>query len=303
MATKKVKVLLSAYNGEKYIEEQIESILNQSYTNIELYVRDDGSKDLTPEILRKFEENDRIHVLRGENVGFIKSFLALVRDCGDADYFAYADQDDVWLPGKISMALERLETEEKGQPLLYFSNYDYYDDEMRFKEHGRKPVLEPSFQNALVDCMALGFNSVFNKAAHDIMLEHIPECSCGHDWWTYMICSGLGKVVYDDRVTVKYRRTGQNVSPGGMGFLRFQVWRFKKFFANDYFTNVRKQLQEFYCLYADRLTEEDRRLLYLFSEEKYCLGKALKKVFYPKRFRCGILDEMFVRVIFLIGKL
>lgn len=303
MDIKRVKVLLSAYNGEKYIEEQIESILNQSYKSIELYIRDDGSKDHTPEILQKYEGDDRIHVLMGENVGFIKSFFALIKDCGDADYFAFADQDDVWLPDKISMALEKLEAEAEGEPLLYFSNYDYYDGEMRFKEHGRKPTLEPSFRNALVDCMTLGFNSVFNKAAHDIMLEHIPEYSCGHDWWTYMICSGMGKVVYDDRVTVKYRRTGDNVSPGGMGFLKFQVWRFKKFFVNDYFANVRKQLQEFYRLYADKLREEDLKLLRLFSKEKYHLGTALKKVFYPKRFRCGIMDEMFVRFIFLIGKL
>ena len=299
----KVKVLLSAYNGEQYIEEQVDSILRQSYENIELYIRDDGSKDGTQKVLEKYDRNERVHVISGENLGFIKSFCALVRDCGDADYFAFADQDDIWLPGKISMAVELLEKEDASIPLLYFSNYDFYDGEMNFKEHAKRPVLEPSFHNAVVDCMTLGFNSVFNKKARDIMAAHIPEHSCGHDWWMYMLCSGMGKVLYDERVTVKYRRNGNNVSPGGMDFLEFQIWRFKKFFVNDYFANVRKQLREYYGLYAEKLIEEDRKLLYLFSREKYHFIFALKKVCYPKRFRCGILDELFVRFIFLIGKL
>lgn len=303
MNDRKVKVLLSAYNGERYIETQVDSILQQSYGNIELYIRDDGSKDETLQVLKKYEEKENVHVIPGENVGFIKSFFLLMETCGDADYFAFSDQDDVWLPGKIAMALEKLEGEEQNQPLLYFSNYDYYDGKMNFKEHAKKPSLEPSFHNAVVDCMTLGFNSVFNKKAHDIMCAHIPEHSCGHDWWTYMVCSGMGKVIYDDRVTVKYRRHEKNVSAGGMDFIKFQIWRFKKFFVNDYFANIRMQLREYYGLYGDKLKGEDRGLLYLFSKEGYHFGMALKKVFYPKRFRCGILDELFVRFVFLIGKL
>ena len=303
MSEKKVKVLLSAYNGERYIEEQVDSILQQKYQNIEVYIRDDGSKDNTLQVLKKYEGEGRVHVIAGDNVGFIRSFFLLVEACGDADFFAFADQDDVWLPEKITRAVTLLETEDSKQPLLYFSNYDYYDGEMHFKEHGKKPSLAPSFHNAVVDCMTLGFNSVFNKKARDMMAEHIPQYSCGHDWWTYMVCSGMGKVLYDDCVTVKYRRHESNVSGGGMDFLKFQIWRFKKFFVNDYFSNIRKQLREYYGLYADKLKEEDRRLLYLFSREGYHFGTALKKVFYPKRFRCGILDELFVRFIFLIGKL
>ena len=300
---KKVKVLLSAYNGEKYIEEQVESILTQNYQNLELYIRDDGSKDRTLEVLKKYEEDARVHVMAGKNKGFIKSFFELVKQCGDADYFAYADQDDVWLPKKVAMAVERLEREEQDQPLLYFSNYDFYDENMNFKEHGKLPTMEPSFHNAIVDCLTLGFNSVFNKTAHDLMVEHIPKHCCGHDWWTYMVCSGMGKVVFDERVTVKYRRHENNVSPGGMEFVKFQIWRFKKFFLNDYFSNIRKQMREFYEAYADKLRWEDRKLLYLFSREKYSFKNAVKKACYPGRYRCGLLDELFVRFICLIGKL
>ena len=93
---KKVKVLLSAYNGEKYIVEQVESILNQTYQNIELYIRDDGSKDNTLKVLKPYQDNPKVHIIQGENVGFIKSFLQLVELSGDADFYSYADQDDVW---------------------------------------------------------------------------------------------------------------------------------------------------------------------------------------------------------------
>ncbi|MEG0962830.1 MAG: glycosyltransferase family 2 protein [Lachnospiraceae bacterium] len=303
MNEKKVKVLLSAYNGEKYIKEQVDSVLQQTYSNLELYIRDDGSKDGTLEVLKQYQKQEKVHIIKGKNIGFIQSFFKLISECGEADYYAFADQDDAWLPEKIAMAVERLNQEEQNQPLLYFSNYDFYDGEMNFKEHGKLPAMEPSFHNAIVDCMTLGFNSVFNQAAHDKMEEHIPKYSCGHDWWTYMICSGMGKVLFDEKVTVKYRRHEKNVSPGGMDFIKFQIWRFRKFFLNDYFSNIRKQMREFYSLYADQLTLEDKNLLYLFTNKKYSIKNAWKKICYPKRFRCGIIDELFVRFIFLIGKL
>lgn len=303
MYRKKVKILLSAYNGEQYIQEQVDSILQQTYTNLELYIRDDGSKDKTLKVLERYKNNEKIHIIQGENKGFIKSFFELVKSCGDADYFAFADQDDIWFPEKMQMAVEMLDQQEGNQPLLYFSNYDFYDGEMNFMEHGRLPSMEPSFHNAIVDCLTLGFNSVFNKAARDMLIKHMPQHSCGHDWWVYMLCSGMGKVIFDERVTVKYRRHQKNVSPGGMDFIKFQIWRFKKFFMNDYFSNIRKQMREFYEIYAEQLSQADRELLYFFSREKYSLKNTFKKICYPKRYRCGIMDELFLRLICLIGKL
>ncbi|MCD8045502.1 MAG: glycosyltransferase family 2 protein [Clostridiales bacterium] len=303
MDTKKVKVLLSAYNGERYIEEQADSILAQSYPDIELIIRDDGSSDGTLQVLEKYRDDPRVSVRTGTNMGFIRSFLDLIAHSGDADYYAFADQDDVWLSDKIQMAVERLEKEPADKPLLYFSNYDFYDQDMNFKEHAALPSMDPSFHNAIVDCITLGFNSVFNRTAREMVVSEMPEHACGHDWWMYMLCSAMGKVVFDERVTVKYRRHEKNVSPGGKDFIRFQIWRFKKFFVNDYFRNVRMQLQEFYGYYRDSLSEEDRKLLYLFSRPRYNFITAVRKAFYPGRYRCGNLDEFFVRVLCLIGKL
>lgn len=299
----KVGVLLSTYNGEKYVEEQLESILNQTYPNIKIYVRDDGSSDHTLAVLEKYEKSGEITLVKGKNVGFIKSFFELVKLCEDCEYVAYCDQDDIWLPEKISLAVETISKKVNEKPILYFSNYDFYDSNMNFQSHCPDKKLMPSFENALVDCISLGFNSVFNKSALKIMQQNIPNYSCGHDWWTYMVCVSMGEVIYDKRYTVKYRRHESNVSAGGMKFIAFQLWRLKKFFFNDYFKNIRLQLKEFENLYSDLLKEEDRKVLSLFTKDRYNFTTALKKVFYKKRFRSGIFDEIALRVIFLIGKL
>lgn len=310
---KRVHVLLSAYNGEKYIREQIDSILSQTWENVFLYVRDDGSTDGTLAVLREYESEGKLFLEAGANIGFIRSFFWLVEHCGDADYYAYADQDDVWEPAKLEMAVERMEEEEHraGEPesghipLLYFSNYDLCDEKLNFISYAEPETVrkQPAFRNAIVDCMPLGFNSVFNHAARALMKEHIPRHSCGHDWWTYMVCQGMGKVIYDARRTVKHRRTGDNVSAGGMHFIQFQIWRIKKFVVGGYFKNIRIMLAEYWQVYRGRLREEDRRLLSLFVRRKYNLIAALRKTFYPHMFRQNIADELMLRFLFLIGRI
>lgn len=314
---KKVQVLLSAYNGEKVIKEQIDSILNQTYENISIFVRDDGSKDGTIEILKEYENAGKIKLELGENKGFIGSFHWLIANADDADYYAFSDQDDVWFPEKIAMAMEKLtehelsreiEGTDQNKPVLYFSNYDLYDDkegEMIFTGHAfpEDVMRRPSFHNAIVDCMPLGFNSVFNKKAKEMMTEHVPKCSCGHDWWTYLVCQGMGTVIYDNRPTVKYRRTGNNVSAGGMSFVKFQIWRIKKFLVGGYFKNIHRMQAEFYHYYKDELNKEDRKLLELFARIGYNPIVAIKKAFYGKRFREKMVDELMLRFFFLIGRL
>lgn len=314
---KKVQVLLSSYNGEKYIKEQLDSILSQTYDNISILVRDDGSTDETVTILRKYETEGKIRLVAGKNCGFIQSFHWLVAHADDADYYAFSDQDDIWFPEKISRAVEKLEELEselvhssaiREMPLLYFSNYDFYDDtdgEMKYAGHAYPldKVRKPSFYNAIVDCMPLGFCSVMNYAAKRMMTEHIPSHSCGHDWWTYLLCSGLGRVVYDSRPTVKYRRTGNNVSAGGMAFLSFQIWRIRKFFLQGYFQSIRMMLAEFYYLYSKALREEDQKQLSLYARKNVDIIANLVKAFYPRRYREHWSDEVMLRICILIGQL
>lgn len=301
----KVTVLLSTYNGEKYVREQIESVLEQTYSNIQLLVRDDGSKDGTLRILQEYEKRNQLKLIAGDNVGYISSFFELLVKCDTTDYYAWCDQDDVWEKGKIERAVEVLMNNgENNIPVLYFSDYDYYDSQMVFQKHGLHHQRGPSFANSLMDCIALGFNSVFNDVAREKMLEHIPQHCCGHDWWTYMVCAAFGKVLYDEGYyTVRYRRQPQAVSPGGRGFLDLQIWRFKKFFLNDYFAKIRMQLQEFASLYQEELKTKDRKIMKFFADDKYSLVRAVRKTFYPVWFRQGLSEELMVRVLFLLGRL
>lgn len=299
----KVKVLLSAYNGVRYIEEQIESILAQSVEGIELIVRDDGSTDGTIEILKKYEDKGLIQLELGKNVGFVASFFWLVENSGDGDYFFFSDQDDVWFPDKVEMAIEKLKDVDNTKPVLYFSNYDFYDGDMKFIAHHEAKGNKLSFRNSIVDCVPLGFNSCFNKKAQEMTIANMPKKSQGHDWWMYMLCTGLGEVIYDDRATVKYRRHNANVSGEEVSFLQFQIWRFKKLFLRGYFSKIKDQIIEFEQLFGEQLAKEDQKVLALFTKRGFHPIVQLKKVFYPKYFRQKPLDEVFLRIIMLIGQL
>lgn len=299
----KVVVLLSAYNGEKYICEQIDSILSQTYKNIEILVRDDGSKDGTVEVLQPYVKANQIKLEKGENVGFVKSFFWLVEHAPKADYYAFSDQDDVWFEDKIEIAVERLKDEPADIPLLYYTNYDLYDGDLNFKEH--RSIKEPKtcFRNSLVDCVPLGFNTLFNEKARSLVVSHMPQKSLGHDWTMYMVCAGMGKLVYEARPTVKYRRHDYNVSNAGDSFIRQQIWRFKKFFLGGYFRKVHEQIQEFEQLFGDSLSTENQKILHMFAMDGFHPVNILKKVFYPKYYRQTFIDDMLVRCIMLIGRL
>ena len=118
----KVAVLMSTYNGEKYLREQIDSILAQEGVDVTLYIRDDGSSDSTIEIINEYlTKTNRIKFYIGENIGVGNSFMQLVYDCPeDYDYYAFSDQDDIWLTEKMQVAVDSLK--EYSNPFLYCSN-------------------------------------------------------------------------------------------------------------------------------------------------------------------------------------
>lgn len=299
----KVAILLSTYNGEKYLEEQIESILNQTYKNIEIYIRDDGSKDKTVEILNKYKEKyNNINLEIGQNVGFINSFFSLLDMCNDAKYYAYCDQDDVWEKQKIEKAVGCLQKTDENKPAMFFSNVDYYDENMEFVAHADKKKIY-NFRNSLVECVTQGMTMVINKNAKDTIAKDKPKNCLFHDWWTYMVCSGFGEIVYDEESLVRYRRHGKSVTAEGKSFISLFFWRIKKFIINDDLKKIRKQYIEYQKLYEDKLDIKDRKILSLFASEKYSFIKSIKKVFYPKKFRKKIIDEIMVRFLFLIGKI
>ena len=300
--SKKVAILLSTYNGEKYLREQIDSILAQTYDNFELIVRDDGSKDSTVEIVKEYmEKSDKeITLMVGKNLGFIKSFFELLKH-SDADYFSFADQDDIWLPNKIELAVNSLNKLDDTKPNMAFSNVDYYDTEMNFMGNGDSKNKKPSFLNSLYECINQGMTMVINKTARDYIIKNIPEKCFFHDWWTYMICTAFGSVVQDDVVTVKYRRAKTKATVEGQGKITLLVWRIKKLFLGDGMKDIRKQQTIFKNIFYDNLSDENKKILDTFEEEKYNFFKALKKTFYPRKIRRKFVDDLSLRILFLLG--
>lgn len=302
MNEKKVAILLSTYNGEKYVREQMDSLLGQKYKNIEIIVRDDGSSDNTKQILKEYAEaNSNIKIIEGRNLGFIKSFFELLK-LGNADYYAYADQDDIWFPNKIELAVNSLNNLDNTKPNMAFSNVDYYDVEMNFIGAGEKNKTY-SFTNSLYECVSQGMTMVINRKARDMILDNVPSRCLFHDWWTYMICSSLGEVAYDDTVTVKYRRDKKNQTAEGQGFMAVLKWRIKNLFGKNGFLDIRTQQLEFKNNFYDKLSDENKKIVDVFIREKYNFFRALKKAFYPKRIRRSFLADIAVRILFILGVL
>ena len=142
---KKVQILLSTYNGEKFVEEQIESLLNQDYQNINILIRDDGSKDQTKSIIKRYKTNypEKISVMDDSNIGVKKSFMKLIEQASEsADYIVFCDQDDYWEPKKISRLVEVMEKEDQEIPLMYFSKLNIVDSQLNYLRQSPDPRWE-----------------------------------------------------------------------------------------------------------------------------------------------------------------
>ncbi len=215
----RVVVLMSTYNGERFIEDQVFSILKQLPPEGLLMVRDDGSTDKTVEKILAFKDK-RILLERGENIGFGKSFLTLLNKAPiDAQMAMFSDQDDVWLDGKIQRAWECLSTSQE-QATLYCSRQLIADEELKVLESSEKMRHQPSFPNAIAENIVTGCTAAINNCAIQLMMRSgVPENVQFHDWWLYLVISGHGVVIFDDRGLILYRQHECNYMGRGVGWI------------------------------------------------------------------------------------
>lgn len=213
----KVIVLMSTYNGEKYIKQQIDSILMQkSSCSIELLIRDDGSRDQTitiieSEIFRyKNIENRNLVLHCGQNVGPARSFMRLINKCGQADYYFLADQDDIWDLDKVERAREYL-NKSKGKICLYTSAYRIVDEMGKViaesKEHSKnwlKP-LRTLYFNETPGC-SIAFNQNFLQ---EIRKGKFDKCMM-HDSLLMLFAAVKGEIIYDVNPRFSYRIHSKN---------------------------------------------------------------------------------------------
>lgn len=229
---KKVQVLMSTYNGELFIREQIDSILNQDHSNLELLIRDDGSTDGTIRIITEYANKyANIKYYLGQNKGSCQSFFDLILNADtNSDYFAFADQDDYWLSNKISKAIEKLEEEKSHQNLLYASRAIVVNKVLEpMQSKNREKIITPGFGNALIENVCIGCSIVINKQLLNIIVDRTPKNACMHDWWLYLFASCFGKIIYDNESYLLYRQHNNNLIGMKDNFITRWIKRIKNY--------------------------------------------------------------------------
>lgn len=214
----KIDVLLATYNGEKYLKQQIESILNQTYKNIHLIISDDKSQDNTRKILEQYQkQDDRITVyFQEQNQGYIKNFEFLLKKV-ESNYYMLSDQDDVWLPEKIEKSIETLKKEDAD---LVFGDLEVVDENLNtiYQSFGDFMLLNRKIKkyitsyevNYLYNCVT-GCTILSKKEfIKDILplphnTKYVP-----HDYWIGLIVALKGKLAYIPEKYIKYRQHGNN---------------------------------------------------------------------------------------------
>ncbi len=222
MSIGRLCVVVSTYNGGSYLEQQIESIEEQTVIPDLIYIRDDGSSDNTKEIIRNLARAyPNISFALGSNVGWRKSFVEALSNCGEFDWYAFCDQDDYWLPTKIEAALDALQQAPANVPVLYAGNVTVADSDLNPSHlFNREPVdiINKDCPHTLTrDEMAGGLTYVFNKHAKRLLVAFQPRGITGHDRILMLICKLYGRVVYDSDSHVLYRQHGGNAIGASAG--------------------------------------------------------------------------------------
>lgn len=301
----KVQVLLSTYNGEQFVEELIKSVLIQSGVETQLLIRDDGSIDKTLEILERIAmSHPEITLIKGTNLGVVNSFFELLKLADKADFYAFADQDDVWKDDKLISAVKKLEDSVTDEPVLYYSRLEFVNERLGHIGFSPKPVFS-GFMNALVQNQATGCTIVFNNNARVKIVEKLPRWALMHDWWCYLVTSALGTVIYDENTYILYRKHGKNVTPATPFFTFELLARVKRYLGDGRITEkVTDQVMEFKRLFYDDLSPEYKSLTdeFLDARNSNFVGR-LKYILFDQRVKRNTpLDNFILKILILFGK-
>lgn len=207
----KVLILLSTYNGEKYLPELLTSLLNQRGVDLHILIRDDGSKDNTIAYLKTVADR-RVEFYIGENKRAVGSFLELIQKAPlSYDYYAFCDQDDVWLEDKVSTAVGRLNKVESNRPSLYYTGQIITDRNLKVLYKHNLDTQRSIKANCIFNQMA-GCTAVFNDALLQELKKYTPQNIYGHDVWCYRVCAALGgNIIVESEGKILYRQHEDNV--------------------------------------------------------------------------------------------
>ncbi|SEK46109.1 Glycosyl transferase family 2 [Pseudobutyrivibrio ruminis] len=272
-----VAIILATYNGEKYIQEQIESIINNSYTKYTIYVCDDGSTDKTPSIVNGLKDKYKDKIVFNANDinrGGLANFLYWTSQI-EADYYMFCDQDDVWYENKIQVSLDFIKSVEKGNsdvPVTIFGDANVVDERLdllheSFFKNENLDASKCSFKDLLMENKLLGCTVMFNRRTQELLraVDKLPENIRMHDWWIGLIASTFGKVAYYNQPLLMYRQHGNN-QVGANGYIEYimkNIFNWKEQRAQLY--AIFSQGESFLNCYRDLLTDDQIEYLEEFS--------------------------------------
>jgi glycosyltransferase involved in cell wall biosynthesis len=268
----KLAILMCTLNGEKFLAEQLDSIQNQDYKNWTLYVNDDGSKDTTLAILKGYQKKwgaNKLHIRRGPQKGFSQNFLQIINDKKiQADLYFLCDQDDVWMPHKLSHTIKKLSKLDPLKSTLYCARTTYVSSDAKKIITKSKLFLKPpSFKNAIVQCIAGGNSMAFNNSLKRVTQRYLKAEIVSHDWWLYILNELVGgQTFYDKESTILYRQHSHSIVGANTGFLAklkrikmilngtFRIWNTKhmEILNKIYIDDSRQNIEIIYQFFIQR---------------------------------------------------
>lgn len=300
----KILVLLSTFNGQKYIQEQLDSIARQDIdATIDIMVRDDGSKDQTIEVLKQWKQSHSLHmdIYQEENVGVNKSFFTLINYAEHHDFYAFCDQDDIWLEDKLSSAISKIQDIQT--PVLYGGcSYLWNLTEGKFGTT-TKQEREITLLNTIVQNFLPGHAQVFN---HELLklLKNTPDIQniYVYDAWVTNMAMTYGQIIFDNEPHTLYRQHENNVLgyAGKQGLLSWMKERLKRI-KNDEAIRFAKQVQHFYSLHHQSMNEKERKEIYNFLNKQKNVFTRLHFILTTKMYRQNKVQTLLFKLLYLVG--
>lgn len=251
-----VTVVLATYNGEKYLKEQLDSILRQKGVQVRILVRDDGSSDETVNILKEYKERGQLEFYTGEHLNVQKGYLDLLKHAPRSDYYAFCDQDDVWDDDKLLFAVTELDEMPSDKPAIYYCGQRLVDENLRLISIHKIANDRSPHTNFLISNVA-GCTAVFNDCLVEAVNSVTPDFILMHDSWLFKVCLALGGSYYADSTAhINYRQHGNNVA-GLNGGIKGKLRQTKRYL--DVF-EIQKQCQNLMECYGDRMVPEYKKL-------------------------------------------
>ena len=292
---KKIEILLATYNGEKYLNEQIDSIINQTYTNWKLLIRDDGSEDRTLEILKEYEKRDeRINILRDNkgNLGFVKNFEELLKNSSE-EFIMFSDQDDYWLENKIEKyigVLENLDVEKLKKPLLIHSNSFVCDEKLNIlkkKFVDSKVALQYEGNGYFFAYFVQGSTTLINRKLIDLGLPFLKSVTL-HDRYFHLLVEFFGNRIFIDESLIKYRQHRNNEIGAKSSIIKKIL--FKRYF-DDSDRDLILDIEE---KYKDKQKKDNEKWIIKYLEVTDRKKNRMIRVIKSFMFRMNIRKRIFV---------